>query len=240
MIIPPNLPYQGDNKLLASISLCSDELHLFELSLSRTRLATGALILDKDIDHVLFIEKGIVSPTVISADGNSLGIAIIGNEGAVGLHGIGAGAYSLQARALTEVEAMQISTRALDLACSRSRELESLLRHHSDLFIRDSIVMMACHYHHDLDERLPQWLLAVTERAGSNKLSITLEILAEAHGVTPSAVSPVLEGMERKGLIQRARGQITVLNRRRLNSIACRCYPAIDREKKYIIKTRSL
>lgn len=106
MIATLTLPKDG-NKLLASISLCSDERHLFEISLSRTRLAAGAFIFDEDIDRVLFIEKGIVSPTIISTDGDSLGTAIIGNEGAVGLHGMGAGVYSFQVRALTAVEALQ-------------------------------------------------------------------------------------------------------------------------------------
>lgn len=200
----------------------------------------GASVFDRGIDRVLFILNGIVSPIITTREGNPLGIVMIGSEGAVGLPGMDDGDYGFQVRVHIAVEALQISTRALRMACSGSRELENLLRNYSDILFRESIRTMACHYHHELEKRLPRWLLMATERMGANRLLITQEIVAEAHGVTPSAVCLVLEALEEKGLIHRARGQITVLNRRRLKAEACRCYSIIDRGKKYIIKTHSL
>jgi CRP-like cAMP-binding protein len=240
MIAPSTPPAKVGNKLLASLPLRSEERYILQISLSRISLAAGAFIFGREIDRVLFIEKGVVSPTIITGDGETLGIAPIGREGAVGLLGIVADDYAFQVRALTPVEALQISAAALEVACSRSKELENLLRNYSEELLRDSIRTLACHYHHELDKRLPQWLLTATERAGSQRLAVTQEIIAEAHGVGVSAISPVLEGMERRGLIQRARGQITVLNRVRLRSSACGCSHAAARGKKYVIKTRSL
>jgi CRP-like cAMP-binding protein len=240
MIAPSTPPAKGGNKLLASLPPRSEERYILQISLSRISLAAGAFIFGREIDRVLFIEKGVVSPTIITGDGETLGIAPIGREGAVGLPVIGAGDYSFQVRALTPVEALQISARALDLACSRSRELESLLRNYSENLLKDSIRTLACHYHYNLDKRLPRWLLTATERAGSQRLAVTQEVIAEAHGVGVSAISPVLEGMERRGLIQRGRGHVTVLNRVRLKSAACRCYATVELENKYVIKTRSL
>ncbi len=232
MIAPPTPPSKGSNKLLTTLQLLSSSAYNnLEISLSRTRLAAGASIFDQDIDRVLFIQHGIASPIITTREGDPLGIAMIGSEGAVGLPGMGDIDYGFQVRAQTAIEALQISARALRMACSGSRELENLLRNYSDVLFRESIRTMVCHYHHDLDKRLPRWLLMATERMGANRLLITQEILAEAHGVTPSAVSLVLEALEETGLVQRARGQITVLNRRRLNTEACRCYSLIDREK---------
>lgn len=242
MTLPPTSSTKGNNKLLKSLAyVCSSAYDTLEISLSRTRLAAGSSIFDKDIDHVLFILNGVVSPIIITRDGDPLGITMIGSEGAVGLPGMVEDEYGFHVRALTDVEALQISTRALRIACSRSRELEDLLRAYYNALVRDVMITMACHYHHDLEKRLPRWLLIASERMGSNTLYITQEILTEVHGVTPGAVSVILDVLERKGLLERRmRGQITLLNRRKLRSEACRCYSSIDQGKKYIIQTHSL
>lgn len=242
MVAPPILPAKNSNKLLAkaNLSIPTDERHILGISLSRTHLAAGASVYAGEIDRVLFIEKGIAGETILTSDGDPLGISIIGCEGAVGLRGVISGAYGYQARALTAVEALQISVRTLALACSRSRELESLLRNYSQTLFSDSIVTMACHYYHDLNRRLPRWLLTAASRLGSNRLLITQEILAEAHGVTPGSISAALDGLERRGLVERTRREIIILSRRKLRSTACRCCSAIGLEKKYIVKTRGL
>jgi len=230
---------KGSNKLLASLPV-SDKPDILEISLSKTRLAPGARIFDEEIDRVLFIEKGLVSAMVVTREGDSLGISIIGSEGVVGLTGVSASDYKFQFRALTPVDALQISAQSLTLACSTSGALEALLRNYSQRLLNDAIRTLVCHYHHDLEVRLPRWLLTATERMHSNKLYIKQEILAEAHGVTPAAISLTLEDLESNGLIARARGQIAIINRRRLRLRSCHCSPSRDQEKKYIIKTRSL
>jgi len=234
----PILSTESVNKLLAkaNMSMAADERLIFGLSLSRICLAAGASVFDGGIDRVLFIERGIVGETIHTSDGNALGISIIGCEGAVGLRSMGSGAYGFEVRALTAVKALQISARALALACSRSRELENLLRNYSDLLLQDTIVRLACHYHHNIDRRLPRWLLMAASRLGSSRLSITQEILAETLGVTQSAISRALDTLESKGLIERARGEIIAINRRKLRSKACRCCSGIDQVKKSIVK----
>jgi DNA-binding MarR family transcriptional regulator len=79
-----------------------------------------------------------------------------------------------------------------------------------------------------------------TERARSQSLAITQEILAEALGVGLGAINFTLQDLEKRGVIQRTRSQITVIKRGRLRSAACRCYPDMKRGKKYVIKTHSL
>lgn len=240
MISVPILPAESGNKLLAraNLSIPPDERLILRLSLSRTRLAAGESVFDEE--RVLFIQKGIASQMVLTRDGATLGVGIIGSEGAVGLAGIGNGDYGFEVRALTPVEAFQINAQALSLACSRSKELESLLKGYSQTLLSDSVLTMLCHYHHDLREKLPRWLLVATDRLGSNKLPLTQEILAETLGVTQGAISMVLDALRGKGLIEGTRKEITILNRRKLRSTACRCYLAVDRGKKYVINYRTL
>jgi CRP-like cAMP-binding protein len=228
LLMPLIVPAESKNNLLAQaiLSIPMEERLILGLSLSRIRLAAGAPVFDGEIDRVLFLEKGIAAETIHTSGGNALGISIIGREGAVGLRGMIFGARGFEARALTPLEAIQISARALKLACSRSRELDSLLRHYSQSLFVDSMLAMACHYHHGLSERLLRWLLTVTDRLGSNKLSVTQEILAETLGVTQGAISPILDALESKGLIERTRKEIIVLDRGRLLRKACRCYSA--------------
>jgi CRP-like cAMP-binding protein len=240
MVAPPILPAESGNKLLtkANLSIPTDERLMLGISLSRIRLAAGASVFDGAIDRVLFIEKGIAGGSVLTSDGDPLGISIIGCEGAVGLRGMGCDAYGVQVRALTAIEALQISVRALDLACSRSKELESLLRNYSDLLLQDVIVTLTCHYYHSIDKRLSRWLLMAASRLGSNRLPFTQEVLAEAHGVTPTAINRVIGALESKGAVEHARKEIIILSRRKLRSKACRCSSAIDQEKKYIVESR--
>jgi len=234
----PVLRAENGNKLLAKVSLSipTEGRDILEISLSRTRFAAGEFVLDED--RVLFVEKGITSPMVLTRDGAALGVGIIGSEGAVGLAGFSNGDYGFQVRALTAVDAFQINTQALSLACSRSRELETLLKDYSQAILSDSLLTLLCHYHHDLRERLPRWLLVAADRLGSNRLPLTQEILAETMGVTQGAISMVLEALRSKGLVEGTRREIIILNRRRLRSSACRCYSALDREKKYVVNCR--
>jgi CRP-like cAMP-binding protein len=236
----PVLRAENGNKLLAKVSqsIPTEGRDILEISLSRTRFAAGESVFDEN--RVLFIEKGIASTMALTRDGAPLGVGIIGSEGAVGLAGIGSGDYGFHVRALTAVEAFQISAQALSLACSRSREFESLLKDYSQALFSDSITTLLCHYHHDLRERLPRWLLVAADRLGSNRLPLTQEILAETLGVTQAAISRVLDALRSKRLIDGTRKEIIVLNRRKLHSKACRCYSAIGQEKKYIVKYRSL
>jgi CRP-like cAMP-binding protein len=234
------LRVENGNRLLAKVSLSipAEGRDILELSLSRTRFAAGETVFDEN--RVLFVEKGIVSPMALTRDGASLGVGIIGSEGAIGLAGIGKGDYGFHVRALTAVEAFQVSAQALSLACSRSSELENLLKDYLQALFSDSISTLLCHYHHDLRARLPRWLLVAADRLGSNRLPLTQEILAETLGVTQGAISMVLDGLRSKGLIESTRKEIIVLNRKRLRSTACRCYLTVDREKKYVINHRIL
>src|SRR5215472_1870435 len=137
----PILPTESVNKLLAkaNLSMAADERLIFGLSLSRIRLAAGASVFDGEIDRVVFVERGLIGETILTSEGDPLGVSIIGCEGAVGLRRMGSGAYGFQVRALTALEALQISAQALAMVCSRSRELEKLLRNYSDLLLQDSI-----------------------------------------------------------------------------------------------------
>jgi len=235
----PVLRAANGNKLLAKVSLSipTDGRDILDISLSRTRFAAGEFVLDED--RVLFVEKGITSSMVLTRDGAALGVGIIGSEGAVGLAGVSNGVYGFQVRALTAVDAFQINAQALSLACSRSKELEMLLKDYSQAVLSDSLLTLLCHYHHDLRERLPRWLLVAADRLGSNRLPLTQEILAETMGVTQGAISMVLEALRSKGLVEGTRKEIIILNRRRLRSSACRCYSALDREKKYVVNCRT-
>ena len=235
----PILPTESVNKLLAkaNLSMAADERLIFGLSLSRICMAAGASVFDGEIDRVVFVERGLIGETILTSEGDPLGVSIIGCEGAVGLRGMGSGAYGFHARALTALEALQISARALAMVCSRSRELEKLLRNYSDLLLQDSIVTLACHYHHNIDKRLPRWLLTAASRLGSNRLPFTQEVLAETHGVTPGAISVVLDALESNRLVERARKEIIVLDRKRLLCKACRCCSVIDQAKKYMVNS---
>jgi hypothetical protein len=97
-----------------------------------------------------------------------------------------------------------------------------------------------CNRHHSIDQQLCRWLLLSLDRLTSNKLMVTQELIANLLGVRREGITAAAGKLQKLGAIEYARGQITVLDRPRLEALSCECYALVKRETDRILHASPL
>jgi CRP-like cAMP-binding protein len=171
-----------------------------------------------------------VAVLVILRDGKAVEATIIGREGVVG--GIVTGPdHPSFATATAQVpgRCARIATSRLQEAKEQSAKLRDLFSRYADALLAQILQSVVCNAFHPMQQRLARRLLAAQDRIGSNDLPLTQDYLAQMLGVHRSTVIRVARPLQEDGIIQYARGRITVLNRGKLEKAACECNAAIAR-----------
>ncbi|MDO1559314.1 Crp/Fnr family transcriptional regulator [Brevundimonas sp. 2R-24] len=192
----------------------------------------GRMIYDsgQDVDQVWFPTAGVVSLMTILDRDRMVETAAIGPEGLVGVTcGPLNGRASSRAIAQTSGRAGCLKAETFSRAMAESSAIrEALARYTEGLFAQVQQVA-ACNAQHKLDERFARWLLMLQDRAGTPRLELTQESVAEMLGVRRATVSEVESRLEDRDLIRRGRGVVEVLDRKGLERASCACYGAIQR-----------
>jgi CRP-like cAMP-binding protein len=97
-----------------------------------------------------------------------------------------------------------------------------------------------CNRHHSVDQQLSRWLLLSLDRLNSNQLIMTQELIANMLGVRREGVTDAAGKLQKLGVIQYARGQITVLDRPQLEKLSCECYAVVKKETDRLLADRHL
>ena len=87
-----------------------------------------------------------------------------------------------------------------------------------------------CNRHHSVDQQLCRWLLLSLDRLLSTKLTLTQKLIANMLGVRREGVTDAAGKLQKRGVIDYRRGQITVLDRPALEALSCECYAVVKRE----------
>jgi CRP-like cAMP-binding protein len=177
------------------------------------------------IEHLYFIEDGLVSVLASTGDRNPVEVRLIGREGVVGSAAL-LGATVSPLRYFVQIggSALRIGVDDLARAMAESPRLRAVLHGHLHAALMQSSQSTACSLRHSLLQRLARWLLTAQERAGRDDIPITQDLLARSLGVRRASVSEVFKPLEGRGIFARERGLIRILDRARLEEIACRCY----------------
>lgn len=177
------------------------------------------------IEHVYFIEDGLVSVLASADERSTVEICLIGREGAVGAPAL-LGARTSPLRHFVQIggSALRIGVEDLNQAMTEMPRLRAILNSHLHTSMLQSSQSAACSLSHSLLQRLARWLLTAQDRSGRDELPITQDLLARSLGVRRATVSDALKPLQRQGVFARERGLIKILNRSRLEEIACRCY----------------
>jgi CRP-like cAMP-binding protein len=177
------------------------------------------------IEHLYFIEDGLVSVLASTGDRNPVEVRLIGREGVVGSAAL-LGARVSPLRYFVQIggSALRIGVDDLAGAMAESPQLRAVLHGHLHAALMQSSQSTACSLRHSLLQRLARWLLTAQERAGRDDIPITQDLLARSLGVRRASVSEVFKPLEGRGIFARERGLIRILDRARLEEIACRCY----------------
>src|SRR5471030_2551112 len=180
---------------------------------------------DSSLDHVFFPDSGVVSAVAVYADGRLIEMATIGREGCTGVHAV-FGAKSSTAKLLVQIpgSAAKMSRAAFTRALQSIPSFRSLMYSYVQAFLDQVLVSGACNGAHGLKERLACWLLMMCDRSDDDALPVTQDLLAEMLGVQRPSITNAAGELERAGLIERGRQQVTILDRPGLTAASCECY----------------
>lgn len=181
--------------------------------------------------YVYFPTDCIVSLLYVMEDGASAEIAVVGNEGLVGI-ALFMGGESTTNRAVVQSGgyAYQLEGHRLKAEFSRSDAVQHLLLRYTQALLTQMSQTAVCNRHHSVDQQLCRWLLMSLDRLHSNNLVMTQELIANMLGVRREGVTEAAGKLQAAGLIQYKRGRITVLDRPRLERAACECYAVVKKE----------
>jgi CRP-like cAMP-binding protein len=196
--------------------------HLETVPLERRHVLYNSF---RRIEFVHFIESGIASLMNVTADGASVEIGTIGNEGIVGLPVIfGDDAAPTSVLVQAPGRALRIRTGMLRREMERSGSLRTVLLRYAHTFFNQVAQSAACAHFHSLEQRCCTWLLKTDDRVGSDEFALTQEALATMLAVRRPGVTSALGILRRAGLVGNRRGRIAILDRRGLEERACECY----------------
>ena len=181
--------------------------------------------------HVYFPTTAIVSLLYVMENGASAEIAVVGNEGIVGIS-LFMGGESTPSRAIVQSagRGFRLESQLIKDEFNRAGPVLHLLLRYTQALITQMAQTAVCNRHHSLDQQLCRWLLLSLDRLEGNELAMTQELIANMLGVRREGVTEGALKLQQAGLIRYARGHIAVLDRKGLEERTCECYAVVRKE----------
>ncbi|MEJ0037716.1 MAG: Crp/Fnr family transcriptional regulator [Gammaproteobacteria bacterium] len=189
--------------------------------------------------YIYFPVDSIVSLLYVLKDGASAEIAVVGNDGAVGV-ALFMGGMTMTNRAIVQSAgvAYRLTSKRLEQEFARHGTLLHVLLRYTQALITQMAQTAVCNRHHSVDQQLCRWLLLALDRLKSNKLIMTQELIANMLGVRREGVTEAAGRLQRAGVIEYRRGKITVVDRERLQLMSCECYEVVRDETRRLLPER--
>jgi CRP-like cAMP-binding protein len=228
---PPNHPSPKQNHLLAVLPKSESERLIPHLELVPLPLGEALYESGDHLNHVHFPTTAIVSLLYVMENGASAEIAVVGNEGIVGI-ALFMGGETMPNRAVVQSagHAYRLDGRLLKQEFNRAGVLQHLLLRYTLAMLTQMAQTAVCNRHHSVDQQLCRWLLLSLDRLPANELSMTQELIANMLGVRREGVTEAAGKLQSAGLIHYSRGRITVLDRPGLEARVCECYNVVREE----------
>lgn len=181
--------------------------------------------------HIYFPTTAIVSLLYVTQSGASAEIAVVGNEGAVGIS-LFMGGETTPSRAVVQSagQGFRLKASVIKEEFNRSGPVMHVLLRYTQALITQMTQTAVCNRHHSLDQQLCRWLLLSLDRLRDNELVMTQELIANMLGVRREGVTEGALKLQRAGLIKYSRGRITVMDRPGLEKRTCECYAVVKKE----------
>jgi CRP-like cAMP-binding protein len=216
------------NKLLAALPIAQRQQ--LQPDLEWVEMLPGATLYDAGTvpQYVYFPATAILSLVCSLQDGGSAELAMVGNEGVVGVSAFMGGGCALS-RAIVHGagHALRMPAKTVASHARRSQDVMLQLLRYTQALITHMAQTAACNRHHALDQQLCRWLLFNLDRRDDNDVAVTHERIAEMLGVRRESVTGGAVKLQKAGLIRYGRGRISVLDRTGLERAACECYSVV-------------
>jgi CRP-like cAMP-binding protein len=220
---------QVSNKVL--LATPDDEYQLMRADLTYIDLPDHLSLHEptQNIEFVYFPNRGMVSQVVVTKDGRTVEVGVVGNEGYVGA-GLAVGLSRSSVREIIQIagNGFRMIGSALERILRSAPQLQVILSRHTGLQAMQVAQTAACNRLHDIQQRLARWLLMTQDRVNLGVLPITHDFIATMMGTDRSTVSLAAAVLQKKGIIEYVRGAVKIVNRRRLQNSACECYGVIQ------------
>ncbi len=218
------LPTEDFNRVRPYIELVS-------LPLGRTLYESSGTI-----NYVYFPTTAIVSLLAVNENGSSAEIAVVGNDGVVGI-AVFMGGETMLSRSVVQSEgfAYKLGAGVLRHEFARSGTLQHVLLRYTMALLSQMAQTAVCNRHHTIDQQLCRWLLLSLDRLPTNELKMTQELIANMLGVRRESVTEAACKLQSAGLIHYSRGHIIVLNRAGLEERVCECYNVVLEEARRLL-----
>ena len=232
----PHLNHLLDALPVGDYTRLKPHLELIPMALGQVLYEPGARL-----RHVYFPATSIVSLLYVMEDGASAEIAVVGNEGMLGIS-LFMGGESTPSHAVVQSAGYGVRLKAqlLKQEFARFGPMMHLLLRYTQALITQMAQTAVCNRHHSVDQQLCRWLLLSLDRLATNELSMTQELIANMLGVRREGVTEAAGKLQDAGLIRYNRGRITVLDRPGLEGRSCECYQVVktefDRLLPYVVK----
>ena len=202
------------------------DLELFEMPLGESVYERGA-----PMDYVYFPTTCMISLLYVMENGDSAEIAVVGNDGLVGVS-VFMGGEGMSSRAVVQNagECYRLKAQIMKSEFALGGSLQRLALRFTQALISQMVQTGACNRHHTLEQQLCRWLLLTLDRLPGNQVTMTQQLIGNMLGVRRAGVTEATESLEKSGSIRYSSGRIIVLNRAKLEQRACECYAVVKNE----------
>jgi len=214
-------------------SLPESVWHEWRPSLEFVEVPLGTVLYEPGdpLHYVYFPATCAIALMHVLADGASAQIAVVGNEGLLGVPGFMGGGIS---RTRSQVQSGGIAARLppelVAAEFERGGVVMQLLLRHTQALIAQMSQIAVCNRHHTPEQQICRWLLLSLDRVEGAEVHATHELIASMLGVRRETVTEAARKLQARNMIQSRRGHIQVLDRAALERTACECYGAIQQE----------
>ena len=225
----------GENYLLSILP--SEENKRLYSQLELVEMPLGQVIYEsgEKLHYAYFPTTSIVSLLYVMESGASAEIAVVGNDGIVGLSVLmGGGSMPNRAVVQSAGYGYRIRSAIIQNEFNRNGPVLRLLLRYTQALITQMSQTAVCNRHHSIDQQLCRWLLLSIDRLPANKLEMTQELIGNMLGVRREGVTKAAGKLHKAGLINYKRGHIEVLDRTGLEKRVCECYQVVRSEVKRI------
>ncbi|MGA9997281.1 MAG: Crp/Fnr family transcriptional regulator [Pyrinomonadaceae bacterium] len=220
-----------ENRLLAALP--SEEYERLRPSLEHVSFALGEVVYESGghLDYVYFPTTAIISLLYMMENGSSAEMGLAGNEGVVGIAlFMGGGTMPNRAVVQSAGRAVRMKARALQTEFALGSKFQQLLLRYTQALITQISQTAVCNRLHAVEQQLCRWLLLSHDRVQADELVMTQELIADMLGVRREGVTVAAGQLQDAGAISYVRGRIKILDRQKLEAIACECYKVVKDE----------
>ncbi len=228
--------FDPKNLFLSAVPVA--ELMRLRPHLAFHRLSQGLVLQEPErrIEHVYFVDSGMISLVAMMQDGSAIETATLGREAILGsLSALGNHTAGTRAIVQIDATAWRISVNDFRTAVSQSPVLRKMALLSSELMLAQMQQTAACNALHTADRRLCRWIVQVRDRIDDDVIRLTHDFLAQMLAVRRPTVSLIAYGLQQAGLIRYQRGKIAILDRAGLERGACECVGALRDKTRRII-----